>query len=165
MLGTFVAGRYSATFNTVDIGMTRAGFELDFEFKHEVVNETDLFGMSTVDLVTQGADGFVSAQLKEWKAGSKAILWPLGGGTLGKVFSSAVPVGMFASDLAQALVFTSTTNTSAAAAPATLTASKSWIAPNYNPKILLMSKLREVPIRMQMLPYASSTDTILFSTT
>jgi hypothetical protein len=164
MLGTMVAGRYSATFNSVDVGFTRQGFELEFMFKQEVIDETDLYGMSTIDAVLRGADGFVSAILREWKAGPKSILWALGGGVLGKVFSAAVPNGVFASDKALPFVMTSTANTPAAADPATLTASKAFIAPNYNPRILFDSRLRETPIRFQMFPYASSTDTILFST-
>lgn len=165
MLGTLVAGRYSCTWNSVDTGYTRSGFELAFEFKHEVIEETDLYGMTTIDTVVRGCDATLTATLKEYKAGSTALLWALGGGTLGKVFTAAVPCGVFASDKALALVLTSTANTPAAAAPATLTASKAWIAPRYNPRIILDSRLREVPIQMQLFPYASSTDIILFSTT
>jgi hypothetical protein len=164
-LGTLIAGRYSCTWNAVDTGYTRTGFELEFQYKHEVLDESDLYGLTTVDAVTRGCDGFLSATLREYKAGSTALLWPVGGGVLGKVFSTAKPAGLLASDQALALVLTSTANTPAAAAPATLTASKAWIAPNYNPRIILDSRLREVPIRMQLFPYASASDIILFSTT
>lgn len=164
-LGTLIAGRYSCTWNAVDTGYTRQGFELEFLYKHEILDESDLYGQSTVEAVIRGCDGFLSASLREYKAGSTAILWPIGGGSLGKVFTAAKPCGILATDQALSLVLTATANTPAAAAPATLTASKAWIAPNYNPRILLDSRLREVPIRMQLFPYASSTDIILFSTT
>lgn len=165
MLGTMVAGRYSAAWNAVDIGYSRQGFNLEFQFKHEAIAESDLFGLSTTDLVLRGADVHMDATLREWKAGSTALLWMLGAGVLGKVASTAKPLGDFASNNAQALVLTSTANTPAAAAPATLTALKAWMAENYNPKILLDSRLREIPIRLIFLPYLSATDEIRFSTT
>lgn len=165
MLGAFVAGRYAASFSAVDIGMTRQGFELEFAFKQELIDESDLYGLTTLDAVRRGCDVFLSATLKEWNAGSRSVLWPIGGGAMGKIFTSAVPNGSFDTDLAKPLVLTSTAGTAAALSPATLTAAKAWIAPNYNPRILFDSRLREVPIRLIFYPYASSSDTIAFSTT
>lgn len=164
-LGTFIAGRYSATFNAVDVGMSDQGFELEFRFKQEEIAESDLFGLSTIDMILRGADALLRASLKEYKTGSIAALWPIGGGTLGKIASTAVPIGILASGMAQALVLTSTANTPAAAAPATLTASKACLAPNYNPKILFDSRLRRVPIEMILLPSLSIGDLTVFTTT
>lgn len=165
-LGTFVSGRYSSTYNSNTLGIARAGYSLDFQFKDEALDETDAYGLSTIDLIRRGADCHLSAILKEWLTGSKAILWAIGGGTLGKIFTAAVPAGSFAYDSAQALVLTAVSNTTAATlGPATLTASKAYPAANYNPEILLDSRLREVPIRLILFPYASSSDTIAFSTT
>lgn len=165
MLGTMVAGRYSCVWNAVDIGYTRSGFNLEFQFKHEAIAESDLYGLSTTDLVLRGADVYMGATLREWKAGSTALLWMLGAGVMGTVATPAKPLGDFASNNAPALVLSSTANTPAAAAPATLTASKAWMAENYNPKILLDSRLREVPIRLIFLPYLSTSNQICFSTT
>ena len=148
------------------IGIAQRGYDLDFQFKSEAVNESDLYGLSTIDLVMRGADCHLSAQLKEWIAGSKALLWAIGGGVLGKIFSTAVPCGVFAYDLSAALVLTATANTTAATlGPATLTASKAFPAENFNPTILMDSRLRLLPIRCILFPYASSSDTIAFSTT
>lgn len=165
MLGTFVAGRYSATYNANSLGIMERGYELDFQLKQELVDESDLYGMQIIDMFIQGCDSYVSMMAKEWLTGSKAILWALGGGVLGKIFSAAVPCGASAYDLSQSLVFTATANTPAATSPATLTASKAFPAPNFNPKTLLNSRLRQLPLRMLMFPYASSSDTIAFSTT
>lgn len=165
MLGAFVAGRYAATYSSVAIGMAKQGIELEFQFKQEMVDESDLFGLSTIDMIIRGADVFASAMLKEWNAGSKSLLWAIGGGVLGKIFTAAVPCSVFASTLAQSLVLTATAGTAAAASPATLTAATAFPAPSFNPKILLDSRLRELPVRMICFPYASSTDTIAFSTT
>src|SRR5262245_33791285 len=104
MLGTMISGRYSATWNAVDIGYSRNGFTLTIAFMHEGIDESDLYALSTTDLVIRGADVHLHTILREYKTGSKALLWPLGGGTLGKIASSAKPLGDFASNLAQALV-------------------------------------------------------------
>lgn len=160
-----MAGRHAVTFNSADIGQASQGFTLDFQFKHEAINESDLYGLTTTDLVLRGCDVHLSATLKEYKSANKAIFWPLGGGTIGKIFTSSKPAGLLASDQALALVMTAQANTPAATDPATLTASKAWIAENYNPQILFDSRLRQTPIRLILLPYASSTDTICFSTT
>ncbi len=166
-LGSFIAGRYSATFDSSSVGIASRGYDLDFMFKSEAVDETDLYGASTIDLVLRGADVHIATELIEWLSGSKAMLWSLGGGALGKIYSAAVPAGMFAYDLAKALVLTATTNTTAAASggPATLTASKTWPAQSFNPRVLFDSRLRRLPIRLLCIPYASGGDTLAFSTT
>ena len=164
-LGTFVAGRYSSTYAAASLGITTRGYELDVQFKQEVIDESDLYGLSLIDLCLRGADVHLSMLCKEWIAGTKALLWAIGGGSFGKIFTAAVPCGVFAYDLSAALVLTATANTPAAASPATLTASKAFPAANFNPKVLFDSRLRELPLRVVLFPYASSTDTIAFSTT
>lgn len=129
-----------------------------------MIDETDLYGMSTIDAVVRGGDAFYQANFREYKAGSLTQFTTPFGGTLGLLVNAANPIGVLASGLAKALVLTSTTGTPAAAAPATLTASKALLAENYPVKLLFDSRLREVPIRMRLYPYVS-TDTIWFSTT
>lgn len=164
-LGVLVAGRYSCTYNSVDVGFSRQGFELSFQFKQEEINESDLYGLSLIDCVLRGADVSLTAVLREYKAGSLACLWPLGGGTLGRIASAAVPIGSLATNLAAPLVLTSTANTPAAASPASLTAPLSFMAPNYNPRILFDSRLREVPIQQHFFPSVSGGNLSAFSTT
>jgi hypothetical protein len=163
-LGTFIAGAYTATWNAVSVGLAEDGFELEFQAKLEAIDQSDQYAKTTLDLIFQGVDGFISATLLEWKTGAITVMWPWGGASLGKIISAAMPIGFLASDQAQAFVMTSTASTPAAAAPATLTASKTFLAENYNPRILVSSKLRKIPIRLRMLP-TTSTGTILFSTT
>lgn len=164
-LGTFVAGRYAATWNAVSIGLARQGLEMEVQLKQEVIDETDAYGMTIIDFVMRGADVYFSANLREWIAGSKSLIWAIGGGSLGKIFTAAVPCGVFAYDLSQALVLTATANTPAATSPATLTASKAFPAPSFNTKILFDSRIRDLPVRMICFPYASGSDTIALSTT
>lgn len=164
-LGTFVAGRYSATWNAVSLGITRQGFELDIDYKHEQIDESDAYGQSLIESIVRGASVSLSATLKEYASGSKAVLWPLGNSVLGVIQSTANPIGTLASDLAKSLVLTAAANTPAAAAPATLTASKAYIHPTYNPKLLFDSRLREVPIRMQFYPSETTGTVTVFTTT
>lgn len=156
-LGTFVAGRYTATYNAVDVGMTRQGYELQQTLKQEAVDETDAYGLSTIDYIYRGGDCFVQYECREYKAGSYGPFWPFGGGTLGVLSTSGAPVGILASSVAQSFVLTSTANTPAAAAPASLTAAGAILAPNFDGRLLYDSRLRAVPVRLQCLPTIVST--------
>ena len=79
--------------------------------------------------------------------------------------STAAPIGRLLSDIAKSLVWTAAANTPAAAAPATVTASKSVLAPNNNGRLLFNSKLRQVPVRLLALPSVSSGTVTWFTTT
>ena len=164
-LGTYIAGKYGVTYAGTGIGQSTRGFELAFQFKGEVLDESDAYGLTMTDWIYRGCDVSMTAALKEYKAGSLAVLWPVGGGTLGRIATAAVPIGVLASDMAQALVMTSTASTPAATSPASLTASKAWISPTYNPRILFDSRLREVPIQLVFLPSDSAGTVTAFTTT
>ena len=164
-LDTIIAGQYTGTYNSVDVGITRDGFELSQGSKAEVFDESDAYGGSVVDWVYRGGDAFLQFTSKTYKAGAITPFWPWGG--LGVMKTTAAPIGRWASNVAAATVLTAVANTPAAAAPATVTASKSILAPNFDGKLLFNSKLREVPVRLQLLPYAGvgSGDLIWFSLT
>lgn len=163
-IGAFMAGRYSASYGGQSTGIASEGFNLEFQLKQELIDKTDAYARTIIDMIMQGVDTFISAKLIEWNAASRALMWGMGGGVMGKIFSVAVPPAVFAYDLASAFVLTSTANTPAANSPASLTASKAFLAPNFNPTILHDSRLREMPMRLICLPYASSSDLIAFST-
>lgn len=151
-LGTFIAGRYSATYNAVNVGITRQGYTLEITPKEEMINETDAYGLSTIDWIIRGGDCFLQYVSREYMAGSLAPLVRNFTGTLGGMQAAASPVGRLASNVAQSMVLTAAAGTPAAAAPATLTALLSLLAPGYNTQILFDSRLREVPVRLQLLP-------------
>ena len=163
-LDTFIAGAHTATWNAVALGVTQKGYEIQVTTKAELINETDVYGLSTIDWVYRGLNCFAAWISRAWKAGPKAALWPYGGGALGVIASAAAPIGRLASDIAQALVFTSTAATPAVSDPATLTASKALLVPDFDVKWVFDSRLRDIPMRMQLLPY-SSTNIITFSVT
>lgn len=155
-LATFIAGRFSATYNAVDVGITRQGHEIEITLKQETINESDLYGLTTVDAVVRGGDAFYQAEFREYKSGSISCFTQPFTAAAGGIFSTAKPIGGLASGLAQALVMTATANTPAAATPATLTASLALLAEGYPVKLLFDSRLRPVPIRMQLYPSVST---------
>lgn len=166
-LGEFLAGRYSGAYNAQDVGATRQGYDLELQPKEEVLNESDVWGLSTFDWIIRGADWFLQYESIEYKAGSLAcFLTPYGGSAnMGLLMNAALPIGRRASDTALALVLTDTDGTPAATKPATLTAPKALLAPGYPVHILFDSRLRKVPVRLQFLPNPSSQDTICYSMT
>lgn len=165
----FIAGHYNGTYNAVAVGVTKEGFTLETNVKQEVVDETDAYGGSTLDFVHRGSDAFLEFVCRAFKAGAITPFYPWG--SLGVVATAAAPIGRLASTVAQAMVITGATGTAAQDATdggtviASLTASKAILAPNFNGKLLFNSKLREVPIRLQLLPTITTGDLKYFVTT
>lgn len=158
-LDTFVSGAYSSAYNSVSVGITQGGFELQQESRGEDIAESDVYGRTIIDSVYQGGNVYLQFESLAYKAGSISPFWPWS--TLGRLGI----IGRLASDVAVAMVLTATAGTPAAAAPATLTGSKSILSANYNGRLLFHSRLRTVPVRLQLLPYDSGGNIIWFSTT
>lgn len=150
-LETIVAGRYSNTYNSVDTGITRDGYTLDQGVSAEVIDETDAFGGSAIDYIYRGGNVFLNFLSKAYKAGSIAAFWPWG--SLGVMLTAAAPLGRLASAVAGVDVMTAVAATPAANAPASLTANLAILAPNNNASLLFNSKVRDVPVRLMILPY------------
>ena len=145
-LDTFVAGRYSTTYNSVDVGITEEGYELQQDAKAQQIVPSDAYGDSIIDLVYRGGDVYLQFEGKAYKAGAITPFWPWGAlGVMGII-------GRLASAVALSTVMTATTGTPAAAAPATWTGLLSILAPNNPARLLYNSKLRTVPIRLLILP-------------
>lgn len=127
-----------------------------------MIDESDAYGNATIDYIYRGGNCYCQFDSKAYKAGSTSPFWPWG--AMGVMVTTAAPIGRLASAVASAFVLTAVANTPAAAAPATLTATKAILAPNFSGDLLFNSKLRRVPVRLQFLPYVS-TDTIWFALT
>ena len=162
-LDTFIAGRYSGTYNSNDVGITRDGYRLFKDSAWEEISETDAFGMSLLDGVYRGGRCSIQFDSKAYKTGSIAAFWPWG--SLGVLATAAAPIARLASAVAAATVLTDVDNTPAAGSPATLTASLSILAPNQNADLLFSSRVREVPVRLSLLPSTSTGTTTWFTTT
>lgn len=162
-LGTFIAGKYDATYNNVAIGVTEEGFTLSQSLSQEAIDESDAFGNSMLDYIYRGGNCKIVCDSKEFKAGSITPYWPWG--PLGQLASAAAPIGRLASAVAQALVLTSTAATPAAAAPASLTGTFAILSPGQEGRLLFNSKLRRVPISLSLLPSSSGGTLTWFLTT
>lgn len=162
-LGMLIDGRYACTYDAVDIGFTENGFDLIQSVREEVIDESDQYGGAIIDYFYRGGNCQLRADSKEYKAGSIAPYWPFG--AAGQMVVATNPIGIRASDVASAAVLTSTPNTPAAAAPATLTATYAILAPGQQSTLLFNSKLRRVPIFLQLLPYTSGSNVVWYSST
>lgn len=164
--GPIVSGPYTGTWNSVAIGFTIEGFQLSTRFLKQMIDRTDIYGMTMIDGIHQGANCTVRYESRVYNAGNIGPAFPYGG--IGVVLSTTKPAGYNDRAHAQALVLTSTANTPAASAPATLTASKSTLSENFPVELLFDSQARKIPVQLNLLPYesGSSAGTLIhFSTT
>jgi hypothetical protein len=154
-----IAGHYNGSYSSVDLGITRNGFELQQESKGEAIEETDAFGQSIIDFIYRGGNVYIMFDCKIWKEGTLTPFWPWGGDLglagFGVMYNAGNPISRRAQDAASALLMTVTANTPAAGGDATittLTASKAILPPGSSMKLLFSSKTREVPQRLLCLP-------------
>jgi hypothetical protein len=145
-LDTFIAGRYSSTYNSVDTGISETGYEIQFESKAREIAESDAYGESIIDIIYRGGNHYCQFTSLAYKAGSTSPFWPWGSlGVMGVI-------GRIGSNVASAHVLTAVAGTPAAAAPASVTAAGAILAPNSPARLLFNSVLRTVPVRLLYLP-------------
>jgi len=161
MLSTFVAGPYVGAWGGSSVGITRNGFRIRQESRAQAIDETDVYGLSTIDLVYRGGNVHIIWTGKEYgfgggDSGSMLAFWPwVGVGGLGQMVDVNFPMGRMGSTMSQPLVLTVVAGSRAAdnAAPTSLTAGKTILSPNNNLELIFNSELREVPVELQCLPY------------
>lgn len=150
---TAISGPYHGSWGGEYMGVTEDGFELEHTFFSEPVRGDNL-GDSIQDEIYRGADVAVSMTLIEWvkamgTSGTVAtgdIQWPVAAPGLVGV------IGDVATDQIGAMVLTAMANTPAAANPATITFAQSRVASNFPIRQLYASRLRRMPLRMQIYP-------------
>lgn len=145
-----VAGPYTITYNSVALGIFEGDEgvpsieQTQFE---QPVNSTDRYGRTKIDAVWMGNQYVFQGILMEY-AKALAALDPVG--TFGSSIGSA---GVLKQTLAKALVLTAVSGTSAATAPATLTANRAVPAADFNAKLAFGPQYRKAPIKLDLLPY------------
>lgn len=156
---SFAAGPYAATYDSVSIGIIRAGggqgSVLRIQPEVQAIKGTNSYGSSLIGGIYLGRDANVRGVLLEYKTATLKLLFPITAGlTVGRIGT----LGQDVYDLAKALVLTAATSSLAAAAgPATLTASKAVLAPNFPLDISLDIQLREIPFDLALLPFLDTT--------
>ncbi len=161
-----IAGAYTGSYGGTALGYTRQGYNLNFTQRYERLEETDLYGLTLIDMVYRGAQMTIDTICKLYNgntfAGSQAG-WPWQG-TLGNIWTAAAPIARLASAVAAALVLTAVANTPAANSPATLTASKTILS-DQGMQLNFNSTIREVPLRFDVLATDSAGTGSLFAVT
>lgn len=145
-----VAGPYTCTWNGVAMGLFQGDSDvptLSQQFRRQPVERSDRWGQTRVDSIHMGKAYQVMGVMMEYSK-SLAIIDPFG--TFGAALGT---IGVFVYSLAKALVFTALAGTTAATAPATLTASKTIAADDLATQLAYGPQLRVVPIKLDVYPY------------
>lgn len=150
-LGVFRPGEYTMTYDGSDVGMcTSGGKNVRYRRKVKPINDTDRYGLSTIDNINCGMDCFCTMTFKEWNDGVKKAIWPYGpnafNGLLGEI-------GELDSNTAKVIVLTAVAGTPAAAAgPATVTLHLAILAPENDVNVIFGIEETDVPVVFQILP-------------
>lgn len=146
---SFLAGQYTATWNSLALGQTLAGHGLNHQRLVQQIRG-DTYAETVQDAINQGADVYFDMELIEANAAClPTILWPLSG-TVG----SQGLVGLLDSGKWMSLILTAVAGTPAAATPASITAARTLIKENFNVRQMFAPKLRTVPLQLRAYPNA-----------
>lgn len=158
-LATVVAGNYTNTYNSTSLGQVEDGFRLRWQLAKQNVM-SDSYGDTVIDSVLRGANVFLLFTGIEYTAAS-AAMWPIGAlGLIGQVGRMVE-----GSSLSKATVLTAVSGTTAASAPASLTASKTFLSENAQTEILMANRARTVPIELRLYPYDTASSAFGWFTT
>jgi hypothetical protein len=141
-----------------DLGIMEQGYDVSWRLAGEPIAESDAYGLMFIDMVYRGlSDVFIGCDALEYKAGPLLAVSPFNAMTpTGSSVLAPGVVGRLMSNMAGVLILTATAATPAASSPATLTATYSHLAENFDVSLLKNSKLKKVPIRFRVLPYLDS---------
>lgn len=149
----FVAGPYTATFNSVTLGQLELD-SLKVTFTNGQDDITgDNFGEAIQDGVYRGGNCYLDMMCLEYDslitalAGHPYIATPGIVGTLGSLISAASM---------KTLVLTKLYSSGTTVSPATLTSTAAAIPRGFPLEYLMAPKLKRVPLRLQLYPYIAS---------
>ncbi len=158
-----IAGAYTGTYDSDPMFYTRQGWKLNFSQKAEKLDESDIYGLSLIEIVYRGCTMTIETDCKVYDDNTVSAFWGWQG-TLGQVYDAANPIALLGTTAAKQLVLTAVANTSAEADPATL-AALAIISPDQNLQLIFNSTIREVPLRFDVLTTDSTGTGSLFTTT
>ncbi len=158
---SFIAGRYTATYNSLSLGVTKEGFRLSHEIFKRLITG-DYLAETPQDAVYRGAGVQIAYTLLEYNAPAAGLaLWPYGSNFLELGVIGRLDVG---SSVAKSLVLTALSGTPAASTPATITFPLAILAENFPVELLFAPDLREVPIRQRIYPDVTTPGSEKFGT-
>lgn len=163
-LGTFIAGPYNGTYNAEALGLTEDGFEIRLRAEKELINQTHLYGDSVIDAVYRGGNCLIAFVVSEFaKVQTLGALWPYGpaNSSTTSAVTPAVGYGFLGtigrcdvgSSIYKAMVLTAVAGTTAAASPATMTASQVIKAEAQDTQYMLAPRHRKTPLVLRAYPY------------
>lgn len=148
----FIAGRYTAVWNSLALGQTAEGFRLSHSFFKRLITG-DSFAEAPQDGIYRGGELFIGMNLIAYdSAALPSIMWPYAATFLDLGVIGRTDVG---STIAKSLVLTAVTGTPAASTPATLTLPNAILAEGFPVELLFAPDLREVPLRQRIYPNSS----------
>lgn len=145
----FIAGPYTATWNSLACGQAEDGYETTHEYFWELISG-DSYGESPQEGIYRGAQMDIAWRAVDFSAAAiQTMMWPASATiyTLGVPGRSAV-----GSSLAKALVLTAVAGTTAATVPATLTLTNTILKEGAGVALKYAPALRYVPIRLRVYP-------------
>lgn len=156
-----IAGPYNGAYNSQTVGLTEGGMQVRFRPEKQLVNKSHLYGDTILDSIYTGMNAMLTFRCIEFaKAIAYGMAWPFGAQNSGNVPVQGYlgKVGMMdvGSNLTKAMILTAVAGTTAAAAPASLTASKSILAENADIDYMLAPVQRTVPIALRLYPYTTT---------
>lgn len=162
-----ISGPYIGTYNGSVMGtMDDNGFTLSCTWHGQEMNASDAYGMTLVNAIYRGMNWRLSFNSLEFNSGGltniiKRFGWlPSSIPTPNDQTLSPILTGVgttWVISTSASLVLTAILS-NPPTRPQTLTASNAYIAPETNVQMLMTSKMRETPIEMVLLPYASTID-------
>lgn len=174
-----ISGPYVGTWNGKPFGtLSDDGYDLSCTIQGQSINESDAYGLTLVEAIYRGQNWRLLLRGLEWnKAGLLDSLQmfgqPLGTGTfqpsLGQPelqgvpggTAGAAPIGDRWTKFCQAMVLTAILG-NPPTTPQALTAINAGVAPDMNTRMLMTSKMRELPLEYVLIPYTATISSVSY---
>lgn len=159
-MATFVAGPYNASYNAGAAWITENGVEMECR-KYADDIRGDNLGDTIQDGVYRGGDCYVNVVGQRYDDAQMSLaFWPHHA-TFGRVGQP----GILESSVSKVFVINSPAagTTANTVGPASITWNLAKLAKNFDLRLLFATRLRNVPLRLQALPYESGGNVVWFT--
>ncbi len=145
----FIAGPYTATWNSLACGQAQEGYETSHEFFWEEIYG-DSYGRSPQEGIYQGGQMDCGWNAVDFSAAAmQTLFWPVSA----TIYNLGVPGrSAVGSAMAKTLILTAVAGTTAATVPATLTLTNTIMKAGAAVALKYYAGLRYVPIRLRVFP-------------